>query len=687
MSPEQARGDLEHLGPRSDVYSLGATLYCLLTGRPPQEGDDISEVLRRAQQGAFPPPRRLDPSINKALEAVCLKAMATRPEDRYASPRSLADDIDRWMADEPVSARPDRPLQAVARWSRRHRHLTWSAVASLAVLAASSTVATLFINGARVRERAALARAEANLGRAEANFRLARQAVDDSLTRVSENTLLKVQASRDLRALRKGLLEDALKFYKTFISRGEGDPSLRRELARSYARLGKITEEIGTKPEALSAHARALEVRRALADRDQGDISLRVELAEALDAIGGLYHSLGRLPDCLASLEEARATLEPIVAARPDSVEAQFQLAQTCRRLGAVHMAREEFEAAGPPCDEARGIYGRLVALAPAEPKYLRKFAWSNYQMGNLLSIPRRKDVDFRRARAYYDTALALYQELIAAHPEEPDYPMDKAQCYVSLCALSGELGDHSTAIRYLQDALEIQLKVVASHPTVTLHLLDLSETYFNLGYRYTRLSRDDEAVRSYRESIAVAERLVGLDPEDLDFQDLLGRAVTYLGTRLTLRGNTDQALAAFLRAIDIHRSVLAKAPQMPGHRRALFIALTNVSELMNDRGRPAEAVPFALEARALTEGFPEYVLPIAAQLSRAGGLVPEGRADRERYLDLAMETLRQAISSGATTFSQILGDRNFAPLRPRKDFQVLICDPIFPADPFAAGR
>ena len=84
MSPEQAEGDLERLGPRSDVYSLGATLYCLLTGRPPFEGDDVGDVLRAVQRGEFPPPRQLDPSIDRALEAVCLKAMATRPEDRYA---------------------------------------------------------------------------------------------------------------------------------------------------------------------------------------------------------------------------------------------------------------------------------------------------------------------------------------------------------------------------------------------------------------------------------------------------------------------------------------------------------------------------------------------------------------------------------------------------------------------------
>jgi serine/threonine protein kinase len=120
MSPEQASGDLERLGPRSDVYSLGATLYCLLTGKAPFEGE-VAEVLRKVQRGEVTPPRKLDPSIDRALDAVCLRAMATKPEDRYPSCRALAEEIERWTADEPVAAYREPLATRVTRWGRRHR--------------------------------------------------------------------------------------------------------------------------------------------------------------------------------------------------------------------------------------------------------------------------------------------------------------------------------------------------------------------------------------------------------------------------------------------------------------------------------------------------------------------------------------------------------------------------------------
>jgi serine/threonine protein kinase len=90
MSPEQAAGEPDKVGPACDVYGLGATRYCLLTGRPPFEDRDVTTVLQRVVRGDFPSPRQVRRDIPRALEAICLKAMATRPEDRYESVRARA---------------------------------------------------------------------------------------------------------------------------------------------------------------------------------------------------------------------------------------------------------------------------------------------------------------------------------------------------------------------------------------------------------------------------------------------------------------------------------------------------------------------------------------------------------------------------------------------------------------------
>lgn len=153
MSPEQALGRLDRLGPRSDIYSLGATLYCLLTGRPAFEGDDLGELVRRVERGDFAPPGRLNPKIDGDLEAVCLKAMALRPEDRYATARALAEDLEHWLADEPVSSRRESGFEKAARWARRHRTWARALTAALICIAFASMFAAFAVNRARDLEK------------------------------------------------------------------------------------------------------------------------------------------------------------------------------------------------------------------------------------------------------------------------------------------------------------------------------------------------------------------------------------------------------------------------------------------------------------------------------------------------------------------------------------------------------
>jgi WD40 repeat protein/serine/threonine protein kinase len=204
MSPEQAAGRLDRLGSPSDVYSLGATLYSLLTGHSPfseYPHDDIGALLRRVQFGEFSSPRQLrtrlskgatistqgsrpataDFDIPKPLESICLKAMALKPSDRYSSPRALADDIEHWLADEPISAWPEGLASRLGRFSRRHRAWVQTSAASLALIAIGLVVAVLSINAARddavaAKEKAGVERDRAGRKQYFALITLAQQA-------------------------------------------------------------------------------------------------------------------------------------------------------------------------------------------------------------------------------------------------------------------------------------------------------------------------------------------------------------------------------------------------------------------------------------------------------------------------------------------------------------------------------
>jgi tRNA A-37 threonylcarbamoyl transferase component Bud32 len=119
MSPEQAAGKIDQQGPPSDIYSLGATLYVLLTGRAPFEGTDHVEILHNVQTGNFAPPRQVNRDVPPPLDAICKKAMALAPADRYATAQELGAELERWLADEPVQAWPERWATRLLRWGRR----------------------------------------------------------------------------------------------------------------------------------------------------------------------------------------------------------------------------------------------------------------------------------------------------------------------------------------------------------------------------------------------------------------------------------------------------------------------------------------------------------------------------------------------------------------------------------------
>ena len=152
MSPEQADGLVDQLGPASDVYSLGAVLYTLLCGKSPFEylWCDVTALFDRVRSGEFPKPRKVCAQVPPALEAVCLKAMAQRPENRFSSAEDLASDIERWLADEPVDCYREPALARLARWGRRHKPIVAGA-AALLVTAVAALSAGIVVVGREQR--------------------------------------------------------------------------------------------------------------------------------------------------------------------------------------------------------------------------------------------------------------------------------------------------------------------------------------------------------------------------------------------------------------------------------------------------------------------------------------------------------------------------------------------------------
>ena len=122
MPPEQARGQHRDIGPPSDVYGLGAILYCLLTGRPPFQAADHIETMRQVCHEEPVPPRQLDPGVPRDLETICLKCLQKEQAKRYATAAEVAEDLLRYEQDKPVLARPVGRLERSWRWCKRmHR--------------------------------------------------------------------------------------------------------------------------------------------------------------------------------------------------------------------------------------------------------------------------------------------------------------------------------------------------------------------------------------------------------------------------------------------------------------------------------------------------------------------------------------------------------------------------------------
>lgn len=240
MSPEQAIGDRDVMDHRSDIYSLGVTLYELLTLEPAIRGENYREMLNHVAEQEPIAPRLVNSSIPQDLDTIIRKAISKEPSQRYTSAQALADDLQSWLDNKPISAKPPTAWQRIAKWRKRNSMLVNMGAVLMALMSVGLLATTLIVLRQQSETQAALTREIEQRNQAQQNFQQARAAVD-TFSQLSESEL----AFRpEVQTLRKKILETSLEFYRSFLAQRHDDSAVSQELQTVSAKVERILGDL-----------------------------------------------------------------------------------------------------------------------------------------------------------------------------------------------------------------------------------------------------------------------------------------------------------------------------------------------------------------------------------------------------------------------------------------------------------
>lgn len=576
MSPEQAEGKIDQLGPAADIYSLGATLYTIVTGRSPFDRKDIVDTLNEVRFGKFRPPRAVQPRIPKPLEAICLKAMALRADDRYKSSLDLAGDIERWLADEPVLALAESAFEKARRWMRKHPGVV-AGVAATVLVGLGGLWANFAIvsdkNRILERQQGELAQANADLSRANTDLqsanreqaaarqraqikeREARSLVDDWFTAVSESRELK--QTPNTQSLRKGLLKRAKEYYENVVRENAVDDDTLGAVAAANYRLGYVTDEISPGPEALEAYQRSLSIRRKLFAAHPERLDYAVDFAKTSLNVGKLLAATGKSTEARQAFADALAVQGKLAVQHPEKADYAGDLAAIHNNIALLELSTGKIAEALAAHRFALEVLERAAKLRPDDVALTGALAATHGNIGNLMLAVANVPL----AIEAYEKASRIYGKLTADHPAATEYANALAATHGNVGNLMFATGKTDQALSSYHAALSLYEKLSSQNPTVTRFASYLADTQNNIGLVQQARGAADEARRAFERALSIYDRLAKENPSVMEFRLGLGGSRCNIGSLEGQVGNPAKAIATLNTAVDTLAAVLAATP------------------------------------------------------------------------------------------------------------------------------
>jgi len=506
MSPEQAQ-DAASVTVRSDVYSLGATLYHMLTARPPFQAATGMETLRQVIDQDPVPPRQLSHSIDLDLETICLKCLEKDPSRRYASAEQLADDLSRYLQRQPIKARRTGMWGRAWRLCRRNPRTAVAATLAVTFLMIALAATTI----GYVETTAALETAQAARKQDKETARLARGAIDRFFTRVSEYELLDHPG---MQPLRQDLLEDAIDYYQQFLARRGDDPLIQDELAMTHFRVGRITELVESPEKALPSYERARRMQRQLAAERPADPLRLKALGDTENRIGRALHQMQVLDEALDAYAEAATIRGRLAKAAPEIAEYHRSLANVQMNIGLVERDRGGLEQARRQMNQAQSIRRSLLDTRPTEYKLRRDLAVGHFNLA-IVAIYAENDT---AANESFEEAAAVFENLADSNSNRLANAYRLATCYRLWADLKSEQGDPTSAIELYDKSGKGMELLAAANPDVAEYQFTLAGLYMNLGLLHSEREELHAALASLEKANTHLDALFLKHPDMPDY-------------------------------------------------------------------------------------------------------------------------------------------------------------------------
>ncbi len=621
MSPEQATGKNELVDHRTDIYSLGVTLYETLTLQPAVPGSEGAQLLRKIESESPIRPRKLCPGLPADVQTLIEKAISKYRDDRYASAAAMAEDLRRASRGYPILANPPSVWLIAGRWLEKRMAMLAVAAAVLILATVGLSIGLVLINQER-RD------AEANLSKAKIYFRKLLDSIEGYVESADELATLPGAEPAS-----QHLLAKVLHFFQDFAAQAGDDPEFQADIAWTYARMGVLTEKLESTQAAIPFYERAQNLFASIATNATNSGDLELPQVENLNALGLALTRLGQVAAAEKAYTEA-IRIQQRERALPTPGEWQNQIAITKNNLGLLYQKRGQMVKAASLFDESIAILrGGLKGHDDSKTKRVLALANNNRAILQVEDDP-------SAAEALLNEALELQLEIAERTKNTLVSSLDLMTTYSNLAKVATVRSDWRQVEMYNRNVIRIARELMRISPRVELYQQELAFASNNLGMALKELGDVEGANAAFNEAIRLLQQRQESVNDNPALLGAIGSAWNNRGMLLFSSRELTAAGNCFEKAIECHQRAFELSPESEVARKNLGTSLANQAHLLRQLKDGDRELAVIRKRRELWRHSPDRILAIAEELAPVAG-------QDLRYLEELVESVKQAKREG----------------------------------------